>query len=281
MIREEFTFNLYNTHFYGRYFKPKNVKGAIVLVHGMGEHSKRYENFVIPYFYKNSIGVLTYDQFGHGLTQGKRGHNPGFEAVLDSVEHVLERALEIFGDVPLILYGHSLGGNIVINYALRRAHKLDGIIATSPFLRLAFNPPKWKIKIGKILQKIMPSITMGNEIDENAISRDKMEVELYKNDPLIHDRVSPNYSIVFMETGEWAINNSDQLKVPLLLLHGKADQLTSWKASEEFYKKGNDNMELHLYENAYHELHHDLNKQEVLEKMVSWINKIIISNNNF
>ena len=69
MIREEFTFNLYNTHFYGRYFKPKNVKGAIVLVHGMGEHSKRYENFVIPYFYKNSIGVLTYDQFGHGLTQ--------------------------------------------------------------------------------------------------------------------------------------------------------------------------------------------------------------------
>ena len=74
MIREEFTFNLYNTHFYGRYFKPKNVKGAIVLVHGMGEHSKRYENFVIPYFYQKSevlkgpfIFTRMYTRMGRGL----------------------------------------------------------------------------------------------------------------------------------------------------------------------------------------------------------------------
>jgi len=277
MIREEFTFNLYDTKFYGKYFQPKNVKAVIVLVHGMGEHSKRYERFVIPFFNQNSLGVITYDQFGHGLTEGIRGHNPGFEAVLDCVDTVINKALEVFGKKPIFLYGHSMGGNVVINYALKRNNNLKGIIVTSPFLRLAFTPPGWKIFLGKVLQKIMPSITMGNEVDVEALSRDKNEVELYKNDPLVHDKVSPNYSIVFMETGEWAIENADKLNIPMLLMHGTGDKLTSWKASEELRDKGSKNVELFLFKDAYHELHNELVKNEVIEKMIDWTNKILIN----
>lgn len=277
MIREEFTFNLYDTKFYGKYFQPKNVKAVIVLVHGMGEHSKRYERFVIPFFNQHSIGVITYDQFGHGLTEGIRGHNPGFEAVLDCVDIMIIKALEVFGEKPIFLYGHSMGGNVVINYALRRDNILKGIIATSPFLRLAFAPPVWKMFVGKILQKITPSLTMGNELDVEAISRDKNEVELYKKDPLVHDKVSPNYSLVFMETGEWAIQNANKISVPMLLMHGTGDKLTSWKASEEFSERANDNVELYLFKDAYHELHNELNKNEVVEKMITWTNKILIN----
>jgi alpha-beta hydrolase superfamily lysophospholipase len=277
MIREEFTFNLYNTKFYGKYFQPENVKAVVVLVHGMGEHSKRYERFVIPFFNQNSIGVIAFDQFGHGLTEGKRGHNPGFEAVLDCVDLMIMKAIEVFGEKPVFLYGHSMGGNVVINYTLRRDNNLEGIIVTSPFLRLAFSPPGWKLFLGKMLQKIMPSITMGNELDIEAISRDKNEVELYKNDPLVHDKVSPNYSIVFMKTGEWAIQNAHKMNIPMLLMHGTGDKLTSWKASEEFKDKANDNVELHLFKDAYHELHNELNKEEVVEKMTTWMNKILIN----
>ena len=277
MIREEFTFNLYDTKFYGKYFQPKNVKAVIVLVHGMGEHSKRYERFVIPFFNQNSIGVITFDQFGHGLTEGIRGHNPGFEAVLDCVDVMIDKAFEVFGKKPILLYGHSMGGNVVINYALKRNNNLKGIIVTSPFLRLAFTPPAWKIFLGKVLQKIMPSITMGNEVDVEALSRDKNEVELYKSDPLVHDKVSPNYSIVFMETGEWAIENADKMNIPMLLMHGTGDKLTSWKASEEFRDKGGKNVELYLFKDAYHELHNELVKNEVIEKMIDWTNKILLN----
>lgn len=277
MIREEFTFNLYDTKFYGKYYQPKNVKAVIVLVHGMGEHSKRYERFVIPFFNQNSLGVITYDQFGHGLTEGIRGHNPGFEAVLDCVDTVINKALEVFGKKPIFLYGHSMGGNVVINYALKRDNNLKGIIVTSPFLRLAFTPPRWKIILGKVLQKIMPAVTMGNEVDVEALSRDKNEVELYKNDPLVHDKVSPNYSIVFMETGEWAIENADKINIPTLLMHGTGDKLTSWKASEELRDKGSKNVELYLFKDAYHELHNELVKNEVIEKMIDWTNKILIN----
>ncbi len=275
MIHKEFNFNHYNTKLYGQYFKPTNVKAVIVLIHGMGEHSKRYEKHVIPYFNQNLFAVITYDQFGHGRTEGKRGHNPGFQAVLDCLDIVLVRARNLFADKPVFLYGHSMGGNVVINYALRRGSDINGVIASSPFLRLAFTPPNWKLFLAKNLQRIAPSITLGNEIDPEAISRDRNEVEIYRNDPLIHDKVSPNYSIVFIETGEWAIRNADKLKIPMLLMHGTGDKLTSFKASEEFVKIANGKAELQLFENAYHELHNDTVKNELMENMVSWLNKIL------
>ena len=273
MIREEFAFNLYNTKFYGSYFQPETVNAIIVLVHGMGEHSKRYENFVIPFFNKNSIGVLTFDHFGHGLTHGKRGHNPGFKALLDCVDAMLKKAIEVFGKKPIFLYGHSMGGNVVINYSLRRKNNLTGIIATSPFLRLAFKPPAWKISLGKILLKFFPSFTMGSELDVEAISRDKKEVEKYVNDPFVHDKVSPNYSIVFIETGEWAIENAKKINLPILLMHGTGDRLTSWEASKEFADNANEKVELQLFDGAYHELHNEINKNEVLDIMITWIKK--------
>ena len=275
MIHKEFNINIHNKNIYGQYFEPKIVKAVVLLIHGMGEHSKRYENYVIPFYNSNDIAVITYDQFGHGLTEGKRGHNPGFEIVLDCVETMLKKARDVFGKKPTFLYGHSMGGNVVINYVLRRTNNLKGVIATSPFLGLAFEPPSWKISLGKVLQKIAPSLTMGNELELDAISRDKKEVEKYKNDPLVHDKVSPNYSIVFMETGQWAVTHADQLKIPMLLMHGTGDRLTSYKASKEFAKNAGDKVDLKLYEGAYHELHNDLIKKEVLETMMHWIDKNI------
>ncbi len=273
MIQKEFNFNLYNTNFHGKYYKPKTVKSVVVLVHGMGEHSKRYENYVIPFYYKNSIAIITYDQFGHGKTEGKRGHNPGFDAVLDCVQEILKQADKIFGKKPIFLYGHSMGGNVVINYVLRRENNLNGVIATSPFLRLAFEPPSWKLKIAKALLKISPSLTMSNELDVKGISRDKAVVKDYINDPLNHDKVSPNYSIVFIETGEWAINNADKLKVPMLLMHGTADRLTNYEGSKEFAKNAGNLVDLKLFKDAYHELHNDIIKDDVLEQMMTWIDK--------
>ena len=270
MIHKEFDFYNHNIKFFGQYWQTSSTHSVIILLHGMGEHSARYANFVIPEFLKNNISVITYDQFGHGKTQGKRGHNPGYEAVLDCIDIVVNKAITLFGDIPVFLYGHSMGGNVVINYVLKRKNNLIGVIATSPFLKLAFQPPYWKLSLGKFLQKIVPSFTMGNELDVNALSRDKNEVEKYINDPLVHDKISPNYSLTFMEKGIWAINNADKLSVPVLLIHGTGDRLTSHKASEEF-ALNNNKVTLKLIKGGYHELHNDLCKQEVIETIINWI----------
>lgn len=270
MPHKEFAFNYSKTKFYGQYWQADTTKAIVILVHGMGEHSSRYANSIIPEFLKHGISVITYDQFGHGKTEGKRGHNPGFEAVLDCVKIVADKAKNIFGDFPTFLYGHSMGGNVVINYVLRRENNFAGVIATSPFLKLAFEPPSWKLSIGKIAQKIAPSITMSNELDITAISRDKNEVRKYINDPLVHNQISPNYSLTFMKTGVWAIENASKLTIPMLVLHGTGDRLTSYKASEEF-AKNSDKVTLELFENGHHELHNDLCKEEMINTIINWI----------
>ena len=116
MTQTEFTFNIYNTDFYGKTWQASNTKAVVVLVHGMGEHSGRY-NHVAKKLTENDFSVVAFDHFAHGKTSGKRGHNPSFEAVLESVTKTIEKAKELFPNKPIFLYGHSMGGNVVVNYS--------------------------------------------------------------------------------------------------------------------------------------------------------------------
>lgn len=271
MKHQEFTFNIYKTDFYGQYWQPKETKAVIVLVHGMGEHSSRYTTSLVPKLIENNYSVVTFDHFGHGKTSGKRGHNPNFEAVLESITISINKAREFFPNLPIFLYGHSMGGNAVINYVLRKNNFLKGVIATSPFLKLAFQPPALKLTLGKLLQKIAPSLTMGNELDANHISRNKKEVDKYINDPLVHDKISPNFSLSFIDSGKWAIENAFNLSTNMYLLHGTDDKIIDYKGTQEFAKKST-KATLKLYKGAYHELHNDLCKDDMLQDVVDWLN---------
>jgi len=273
MVHREFSFKVSTKKIYGQYFKTDTVKGIVILVHGMGEHSGRYTNFVIPRLLENHLSVITYDQFGHGKTEGKRGHNPSFEAVLECITAIIHKSKQLFDDAPLYLYGHSMGGNVVLNYILKKEHSFKAVIATSPLLRLAFKPPTWKLAIGRILQKIAPSLTMPSELDASGISRDPLEVKKYLNDSLVHDKISPNYSLTFFKTGEWAIENAHLLKTPTLVIHGTGDLITDYKASQEFVKNTNQVGSLELFQGGYHELHNDFEKEKFMEIVLQWIRK--------
>ena len=271
MTRNNFEFQIAEKTLRGQYYKPVETQAVVILVHGMGEYSRRYERTVVPVLLKSSFAVISYDQFGHGLTEGKKGHHPGYDYLLDSISQMIEKVEKVFPSKPIFLYGHSMGGNVVINFTLRRGSSLQGTIATSPFLRLAFDPPQWKLAFGKIIDKVFPSLTMPNELDLNYLSKDQHEIDAYKNDTLIHDRVSTKYSLELMKTGEWAIEHAASLTTPLLLLHGTKDQITSHLASEEFASRAKDQVTFLPVENGYHELHHDLEKEMVLDQICRWI----------
>ncbi len=273
MPSQTFHFSVSNTSLFAQYWQPKKApKAVVILVHGMGEHIGRYEKSVIPHLVKNGYAVVGYDQFGHGKTKGKRGHNPNFDAVLTCVTKVIIKSKKLFNNLPLFLYGHSMGGNVVLNYVLRRKHPFKGVIATSPFLRLAFQPPALKLAVGKLLHKIAPSLTMSNELNPNDISRIPEEVLAYINDPLVHDKISPNYSIKFIETGQWALENAQNVNISTLLLHGTGDKIIDYKATKEFADKSNGLATLKLFEGAYHELHNDLCRDDMLNTVTNWLN---------
>lgn len=271
MTQDEFWIPVKDEKLFGSYYDPNAAKAVVVLVHGMGEHSGRYADFVIPKLLNAKFGVIAYDQFGHGKTTGKRGHNPGYTCVLSALELMIEKARIIFGNLPVFIYGHSMGGNVVLNFGLKNPNLLQGIISSSPFLRLSFSPPGWKLRLAKWMQSVYPSITLRNGIDPNSLSRNPQAVEEYKNDPRVHDRVSPNYSIPFIRQGQWAMDHAKELQIPTLILHGTADQLTDHKASEAFAKANPEFVQLKLYPDCYHELHNEFVREEFLDYIVRWI----------
>ncbi len=275
MDMTEFTFEAFETNIWGNYRQAESEMGIAVLVHGFGEHSERYSNSVIPMLMNAGLSVVTYDNIGHGKSGGKRGHCPKYEALLDILEQVVAKAQELDPDLPLFLYGHSMGGNLVLNYVLKRDIKLVGVVATSPYLRLAFQPPKWKMVLGKLMLKMNPSMTLPAGLDPRGISRIPEEVEKYKNDPLVHDKVSPMFSFPIMDAGEWAVQNANQLQVDTLLLHGAADPIIDPEGTKEFHKNS-DKTTLELFEGGYHELHNDSCKAEMLQTISDWLKQQLV-----
>ncbi|NER16357.1 alpha/beta hydrolase [Spongiivirga citrea] len=272
MKHQEFFLKKYHKQIFAQSWSPDRPKAVILLVHGFGEHSTRYADFVVPTLVENEYAIFTYDNIGHGKSTGKRGDCESYEQLMAILNDAYDEVRERFVDLPVFLYGHSLGGNLVINYTLRIEPGVKGTIASSPYLRLAFKPPKWKMSIGKLFYKIAPSITLSAGLEVNHLTRDKAEVKKYENDPLVHDNVSPMYSFPIMEAGEWAISNADHLKTPMFVAHGTGDKVTSHKASEEF-ANGSPKATIRLFDGGYHEMHNDFHKQDFMDALITWMNK--------
>ncbi|MDM9632137.1 alpha/beta hydrolase [Robiginitalea aurantiaca] len=248
----------------------ENPRASILLIHGFGEHSGRYLKEVAPFFNRHGFSVLGFDLIGHGKSGGKRGHCQGYQQLMGLTKKGYHKLRSRYPELPLLLYGHSMGGNLALNFVLRGFGKPEGVIASSPYLRLAFNPPAWKWKLGKLLSRIAPSATVPSGLDPAGISRDPEEVLKYKADPLIHDKVSPTFSFPVIEAGEWAIQNAHNLDVPTLILHGTADPIIDPHGSRDFHA-GATSTHLELLEDGYHELHHDLERERYFEAMHIWL----------
>lgn len=272
---KEFNFNLHKTTFFAQSWIPEKIEAIILLVHGMGEHSSRYGTHFANAFNKKNIAVITYDQFGHGKTEGKRGHTPSYDANLDSITEMLNITKEKFGGIPTFLYGHSMGGNLVANHIIRRQSFIKGAIISSAMLRLAFKPPAWKLKIGGLLRNVYPKFTETTGLEVEAISRDKKEIAFYKKDSLNHDKITINYSLPFFEAGEWAIKNAGILNKKIFIFHGTGDRITDFKASEHYAKNAGENATLKLYTDGHHELHNDICRKEVFNDIINWIESFL------
>ncbi|HEY58744.1 MAG TPA: alpha/beta hydrolase [Anaerolineae bacterium] len=251
-------------------------RGGVVLIHGLGEHSGRYAH-VAQALNEIGLSVLAPDLPGHGRSGGRRGHFPSYEQVLDLIGLVLDRLGEAVGGRPLLLYGHSLGGNLVINYTLRRPQGLRGAVASGPWLRLAIQPPRWRVALARTVGRLLPAVTQPNGLDPHDLSHDPQVVQAYIGDPLVHDRISAGLFLSAYQAGLWALENATWLQVPLLLMHGTADRLTSPEASAAFCARAGSLCTLRLWEGLCHEVHNEPQKAEVLTALREWLESILAS----
>ncbi|MBN2820303.1 MAG: alpha/beta hydrolase, partial [Bacteroidales bacterium] len=139
----------------------ENAKAGILLVHGIGEHSSRYDKWA-NYLNREGFSVLSFDLRGHGKTPGQKGTFANYTKLLEDLDLLLEQGKKLCSEKPLFLYGHSFGGNLVANYAIRNQLTVQGIILTSPWFELSFTPPRHKLIAASILSRFAPRITSPN-----------------------------------------------------------------------------------------------------------------------
>jgi len=256
---------------YAQGWEPEIAPKAIVcLVHGLGEHSGRYSH-VAEHLAGAGFVLLTFDLRGHGKSDGARGHIPSSEVILDQVDHLLTEARRRYPDLPRFLYGHSLGGIIVLFYTLKRQPDLAGVIATSSGLRTSLEAQTLKVGAAKVLAGILPAFCLPTGLKAEDLSHDPQVVKNYLNDPLVHGQASFALAKTTFSAIQWTFENANEFKPPLLLMHGSEDQIAFARGSEEFANLVNCDCTLKIWNGLYHETHNEPEKEQVLDYLTSWL----------
>ncbi len=248
-------------------------RAVMAVIHGMGEHSGRYSHLA-EYFVEKRFAVLAMDQRGHGESGGSRGHSPSLKQLMDDVDQFLTTCRSLYPNRPLVLYAHSMGGNVSLNYLLRRNPALDAVVIASPWIQLAFEPPAWKVSAAKVLGAVVPKLTLSNELDVNQLSKDGEVVKAYVADPLVHNKISAAMGKELMAGGTWLQDYKGDILVPTLLMHGSFDGLTSHVASTAFAKNVSGLITFKSWEGFFHELHNEPEQDQVFDYVFKWIENL-------
>lgn len=263
-----------------------NPDKVICIVHGIGEYGGRFDR-VAERFRQCNMAVISLDLRGHGNSLGKKGHCAPRKDVLDDVGSLVEYAQERYGKKKkIILYGHSMGGNIVMDYRNRGDKNGDicGYIVSAPWIRLVRPVPGFIYSIVKLISKIAPEFTISSEVNEADLGHPE-SVKPYRGNRMIHNRISALCAVEGFETGlklenGTLENNGNAHNIPTLLMHGGKDKICSVygsrKISERLKSEG-DNIEYKEWPELYHEIHNGGSKSrgdEVIEKAVKWAENI-------
>jgi len=263
-----------NIEIFYRHCAAQPERARMVISHGLGEHSGRYGN-VVNLLMEKGVSAWVPDHRGHGRSGGKRGHVLNFRQYAEDLRMMVEHVRR---DRPAgrrcFLFGHSLGGLIALYCAQQFPELVDGLVVSSPALGLAVKVPAVKRVAGRIMSSVYPGLSMNNELDAALISHDPLVVQAYRNDPLVHDRVSARFFTEFLAAMETVKQRGSTLKVPLLMQVAGDDHLVDARASRRFFESLQlEDKTLHVYDELYHEIYNESEKdrQPVLEDLSVWL----------
>jgi len=256
---------------YWQAWLPEPAHTVLLLAHGLGEHSGRYAH-VAKYFSDRGYAVFALDHRGHGQSAGKLGHVDRFTDYLADLDVLRHRAADRFPGKKIFLLGHSLGGLIAARFALAHPTELSGLITSSAAYKVVINANPVKLALGRFFSKYVPTLTMGNELDPNGVSRDPAVVKAYIEDPLVHDRVSARWFTEFVAAVAEAQAQAPSLKMPVLIMQSGADTLVAPEGAKEFFDRvGSPDKTLKLWPGFFHEMFNEPEQAQVLDFTSGWL----------
>jgi alpha-beta hydrolase superfamily lysophospholipase len=235
--------------------------GVITLVHGLGEHYGRYQHFA-EYFNQAGFVIQSFDLPGHGRSEGVRGHFDSYDEVVDEINHLLARSQSQYPGKPNFLYGHSLGGSLVIYYGLHRPNNFKCIFASAPGLSPADPVPGVKLLLANVMDRLLPKLVLENGLDLSGLSRDPQVEIAYRADPLVHGKISARLGKQLLANGAKSLQLHDYPQ-PLVIMQGSADRLVNPTMNIEWARQLKGDITLKVWEGFFHELHNEPEKEFV------------------
>jgi acylglycerol lipase len=257
---------------YGQEWKPEGkVKASLALVHGLGEHTGRY-NHVAEALTAKGYSLTAFDLRGHGKSEGIRGHSPSYAALMEDISQNINLTQEHFPQTPVFLYGHSFGGSLTLNYCLTQKSDLKGAIVTSPSLGPGEPIPPLKLTLGKLMYTLAPTMQMVNGLDRSGLSRDTEVVSNYESDPLVHAKISTRMALDLLNNGKFIIEHASEFPLPLLLMQGTKDRIVDPELTREFAAKAPlSKITYEEWVGFYHELHNEPEESKIFTFTTNWL----------
>ena len=246
----------------------REPRGTVLIVHGLGEHSGRYEQ-VAASLREWGWATVSYDQRGHGLSHGPRGSLKQPHDLLTDLAAVYD-AVHPSSAAPLVLLGHSMGGVIAARFVADELRPVNGLVLSSPALDAGLSAgQRLQLPIARVLA---PNLRLPNGLGPDFLSRDPAVVQTYRGDPLVHNKVTPRLVHFIVESGAHVRERATRWKVPTLLLWAGTDRLVAAAGSATFAAKAPKAVvEAHCFENHYHELFNEVDREQVFAVLQAWL----------
>ena len=240
----------------------------MVLVHGFAEHYRPYSEFAKKLNQAN-ITVQAFDLPGHGLAEGLRCHIDSFQDYLDILQGFIQ---QIESDLPLFLFGHSMGGLISGHYAIQNSAQLKGLILSSPLTGFDGVSMQLMGALGRWLNQKYPTKSMPKLFNPKELSNLEERWPQYQSDPLRGQTITPSMFVSMLDWAQLLHKNAHLLTLPLLTFYSKADRVVSPSGIERFFAatKSRDK-ELVAFTESGHEILQSREEPQMTQKLIHWI----------
>ena len=245
---------------------------TFAVVHGLGEHSGRYERFAKG-MARHGMATYAVDLRGHGESSGRRGHVDSWSQWVDDAAAFVS-LVEREAQHEVVPLGHSFGGAVMLSTVRTgRLPHARRFLLSSPALVVKAPVPAWKVALGRVAARVAPTLALDNEVDPGAVSRIPEVVEAYRTDPLVHPKISARTYAEWARAARENIEHAGDIEIPFLILAGTADPLIDPKGSEELHRRAPTKSELRLLDGRYHEPFNDLGSDEVFDLIAAWLSR--------